>query len=265
MIKFFSFILFIAVLQLNADLTISGSVISDNQKVITSRYMGFVTSVNANEGDFVKKGQLLYKIDSKEIDAAKRRVQLGISQAQLSLQMNQSQLNNIRLNLARHQRLYKKNMVSKYELETLELAAKNMEDMVKISKKQVQQANEQLKEVVNQYKYLYIKAPNDGVIIKKNINTGEMALPGMPAFILSDLSDLKVVVEISEHNLKLVPYGTVVKVSIPSVDFYENGKVTAIIPTSNPMTHTFKIKVSFKHNKNLMIYPGMYATITIPE
>ena len=53
MIKFFSFILFIAVLQLNADLTISGSVISDNQKVITSRYMGFVTSVNANEGDFV--------------------------------------------------------------------------------------------------------------------------------------------------------------------------------------------------------------------
>jgi len=132
MIKFFTLIVFIIVSQLNADLTISGSVISDNQKVITSRYMGFVTSVNASEGDFVKKGQLLYKIDSKEIDTAKRRVQLGISQAQLSLQMNQSQLNNIVLNLARHKRLYKKHMVSKYEVETLELAAKNMKDMGKV-------------------------------------------------------------------------------------------------------------------------------------
>ena len=92
-----------------------------------------------------------------------------------------------------------------------------------------------------------------------------MALPGMPAFILSDLSDLKVVVEVSEHNLRLVPYGTMVRVSIPSVNLYGNGKVTAIIPTSNPMTHTFKIKVSFKHRKDLIIYPGMYATITIPE
>ena len=147
----------------------------------------------------------------------------------------------------------------------IDLAAKNMKDMVEISKKQVDQANEQLKEVVNQYKYLNIKAPNDGVIIKKNINTGEMALPGMPAFILSDLSNLKVVVEVSEHNLRLVPYGTIVQVSIPSVNFYGNGKVTAIIPTSNPMTHTFKIKVSFKHRKDLIIYPGMYATVTIPK
>jgi len=147
MIKFFSLILFIVVSQLNANLTMSGSVISDNQKVITSRYMGFITSVNASEGDFVKKGKLLYKIDSKEIDSAKRRVQLGISQAQLSLQMNQSQLTNLLLNLARHKRLYKKHMVSKYEVETLELAARNMKDMVKISKNKFNKQMNSLKKL----------------------------------------------------------------------------------------------------------------------
>jgi RND family efflux transporter MFP subunit len=243
-------------------ITLSGSVISDNQKMITSRYMGFVTQVGASEGEQVKRGQLLYTIDSKEVDSAKTRVELGISQAQLALQMNQNQLSNVRLNLARHKRLLEKNMVSKYEVENLELAAKNLEDMVAISKKQVEQANAQLKEVQNQYKYLRIEAPNAGVIVAKNIKVGEMAMPGMPAFVLSDLNDLKIAVEVAESDLSRVPYGKKVHVEVPSVGLSGVGTVTAIIPSSNPMTHTFRVKVSFKRNK-MTIYPGMYATVTV--
>ena len=244
-------------------LTLSGTVISDNEKMITSRFMGFVTKVNASEGDFVKKGKLLYSIDSKEIDTAIARVQLGISQAQLALQMNQNQLNNVNLNLARHKRLLDKKMVSKYEVENLELAAKNMSDMVKISKKQVQQANAQLREVRNQYKYLHIKAPNNGVIIAKNIKVGEMAMPGMPAFVLSDLDSLKITADIAESDLKRIKIGTAVNVAIPSVNVTTTGKITAIIPSSNPMTHSFRIKISFKRTPDVTIYPGMYATVNI--
>ena len=142
-------------------LTLSGSVISDNQKMITSRFMGFVTQVNVSEGEYVKKGQLLYEIDSKEIDSALTQVKLGISQAQLALQMYQNQYTNVKLNLDRHRRLYEKDMVSKHEVETLELAEANLKDMIDISKKQVAQAEAQLKEVENQYRYLHIKAPND--------------------------------------------------------------------------------------------------------
>ena len=245
-------------------LNVSGSVISDNQKMITSRYMGFVTKVGASEGERVKKGTLLYTIDSKEVDSAKARVQLGISQAELALQMNQNQLNNVLLNLARYKRLLDKQMVSKYEVENLELAAKNMQDMVSISKKQVEQATAQLDEVLNQYKYLNIKAPNDGVIIAKNINVGEMAMPGMPAFVLSDLSDLKISIEVAENDLSRVPYGQKVSIEVPSVGLKAIGTIHAIIPSSNPMTHTFRVKVSFKSNPLQPIYPGMYATVVIP-
>jgi len=244
-------------------LTLSGTVISDNEKMITSRFMGFVTSVRANEGDVVKKGKLLYTIDSKEIDTAIARVQLGISQAQLALQMNQNQLNNVNLNLARHKRLLEKKMVSKYEVENLELAAQNMNDMVKISKKQVAQANAQLREVKNQYKYLYIKAPNNGVIIAKNIKVGEMAMPGMPAFVLSDLDSLRITADIAESDLKRIKVGTAVDVTIPSVNVLTTGKIAAIIPSSNPMTHSFRIKISFKKQKGIVIYPGMYATVVV--
>ena len=245
-------------------LTVAGSVISDNQKMITSRYMGFVTKVGASEGERVKKGQLLYEIDSKEVDSAKARVELGISQAELALQMNQNQLGNVLLNLARYKRLLEKSMVSKYEVENLELAAANMKDMVAISKKQVEQAKAQLEEVYNQYKYLDIKAPNNGVIIAKNIKVGEMAMPGMPAFVLADLNDLKIAIEVAEQDLKNVPYGKKVTVEIPSAGVKTTGTVSAIIPSSNPMTHTFKVKVSFNSDAKTPIYPGMYATVTIP-
>jgi RND family efflux transporter MFP subunit len=227
-------------------LTLSGSVISDNQKMITSRFMGFVTSVNVSEGEKVKKGQVLYEIDSREIDSAKR-------QAESALQMYQNQYTNVVLNLERHKRLYEKDMVAKYKVEELELAKKNLEDMVNISKARLQ-------EVENQYRYLNIKAPNDGVVVSKNIKVGEMAMPGMPAVILSDLSDLKIETEISEGNLRSVRHGTKVEVEIPSQGIKTIGTVTAIVPSSNPMTHTFKIKISFK-NKNNLVYPGMYAKI----
>ena len=243
-------------------ITLTVSVISDNQKIITSRNMGFVTKVTVSEGDFVKKGQLLYTIDSKEIDSSLTQVKLGISQAELSLQMYQNQYSNVTLNLNRHKRLLKEDMVSKFEVENLQLAEQNLANMIDIAKKQVTQAKAQLSEVKNQYRYLNIKAPNSGVIVSKNIKVGEMAIPGMPAIVLSDLSDLKISTEIAESSLKLIKKGGKVTITIPSLDFTQEGIISAIIPSSNPMTHNFKIKISFKSD-NKEIYPGMYAIIKI--
>lgn len=243
------FILFtLTNLLLAESLVLSGTLISDNEKMITSRFMGFVTQVNVSEGEQVKKGQALYSIDSREIDSAAR-------QAELSLQMYQNQYTNVKLNLERHKRLLKKDMVSKYEVENLELAAKNLEDMIAI-------AQARLHEVKNQYKYLRIAAPNDGVIVAKNIKVGEMAMPGMPAIILSDLDQLKVAIEVAESELKRISYGKKVKVKIPSMELELEGKINAIIPSSNAMTHSFKVKISIDTKKH-HLYPGMYATVEV--
>ena len=245
-----------------ATIELSGSVVSDNQKMITSRYMGFIKNMKVSEGDIVKKGDLLYEIDSKEIDAAVRQVDLAINQARLALQMNENQLNNVLTNLARNKRLYKKGMVSKFQLENLELAAKNMRDMVKLAKEQVAQAKAQKESVMNQYRYLKILAPNDGVIVMKRAKEGEIQIPGMPALVLTDLSDLKIMTEISESDLRYVKIGKKVKVEIPSVGYKEEGVVKSIIPSSNPMTHKFKIKIKFNKGKTT-IFPGMYAKVYI--
>ncbi|MCO4845750.1 MAG: efflux RND transporter periplasmic adaptor subunit [Sulfurovum sp.] len=241
---------------------LSGSVVSDNQKMLTSRYMGYVKNMAVSEGDIVKKGQLLYEIDSKEIESAERQVDLAISQARLALQMNKNQYNNVLTNLARHERLYKKKMVSKYEFEMLQLAEKNLKDMVTISEKQVNQALAKKDEVLNQYNYLTILAPNDGVIVDKRLNEGEMAIPGMPALVLTDLSRLKIIAEISESQLKYINLKKKVYIEVPSIGFRTTGIIVSIIPSSNPMTHKFKIKIKFDLQGH-SVYPGMYSKIII--
>ena len=243
---------------------LSGSVFSDNQKMLTSRYMGFIKSVNVSEGDRVKKGELLYEIDSKEIDSARAQVELAIQQARLSLQMYRNQHTNLSLNLSRNRRLFRKDMVAKYQVETLELAEKNLVDMIKVAEKQVEQAKARLEEVNNQYNYLKVRAPNDGVVVKKTINEGEMAMPGMPAIILTDLSKLFISTEVAESDLKHIKVGKEVDITIPSAGVSGKGKISAVIPSSNPMTHTFRIKINFNSDGKI-VYPGLYSKISFTD
>ena len=87
-------------------------------------------------------------------------------------------------------------------------------------------------------------------------------MPGMPGVILTDLSNLSIIIEISENDIKYMKLGKSVNVEVPSMDFKSTGKIYSIIPSSNPMTHKFKMKIEFDF-KNKSIYPGMYAKVQI--
>lgn len=237
---------FLLFLQVNAQEELSGTVISDNEKIITSRYMGFIKKVYVSEGDFVKKGQLLYEIDSSNIDSKKQ-------EAQLSLQIQKNNLNNIKTNYERYKRLYKKDLVPKYDVEQLELKLKNVQNMISIAKAK-------LKEVNYQYNYLKIVAPNDGLVIKKTIKSGEMAMPSSPAIILSDLNSLKIKTNISESSLRKIKIGQEAIIIIDSLGLETKGKLLSIIPNIQNMTHSFTLKLSFD-TKGKKIYPGMYSKV----
>ena len=57
---------------------LSGTVISDNEKIITSRNMGYIKEVYVNEGSNVKKGDILYEIDASNIDSNKKEILLNL-------------------------------------------------------------------------------------------------------------------------------------------------------------------------------------------
>ena len=227
---------------------LSGTVISDNEKIITSRNMGYIKEVYVNEGSNVKKGDILYEIDASNIDSNKKEILLN-------LEILQNQTKNIELNLGRYKRLQAQDLVSKYEVEQLELNLLNSKNMANIT-------NAKLKEINAQYDYLKIKAPNNGLIIKKSIKVGEMAMPSIPALILTDLSSLLIKTDISESNLNDIKIGQKVNIEITSQNFKTEGKIEAIIPNTNDLTHSFVLKISFD-KKDFNIYPGMYSKVLL--
>ena len=230
MIKIFLTTIFCINLFAN-QIDLSGTVISDNEKIISSRNMGLIKEVYVSEGTNVKKGDILYEIDSSNIDSNKKELELN-------LQIQQNQLQNMELNHARYKRLQEQDLVSKYDVEQLELNISNTKNMISITKTK-------LKEINAQYDYLKIKAPNNGLIIKKSIKAGEMSMPAMPALILTDLSNLLIKADISETNLNDIKINQEVDIEIPSQNFKTKGKIEAIIPNVVGMTHSFVIKISF--------------------
>jgi RND family efflux transporter MFP subunit len=176
-------------------------------------------------------------------------------EAELNLEILQNQARNIELNLNRYKNLQAQDLVSKYDVEQLELNLSNIKNMITITSAKV-------KEVNTQYDYLKVKAPNDGLILKKSIKAGEMAMPGMPAFILTDLSTLLIKADISETNLNDVKVGQKVDIEIASQNFKTKGTITSIVPNMYGMTHSFIVKISFD-KENFNIYPGMYSKISI--
>ena len=141
MIKIFLTTIFCINLFAN-QIDLSGTVISDNEKIISSRNMGLIKEVYVSEGSSVKKGDILYEIDSSNIDSNKKELELN-------LQIQQNQLQNIQLNHARYKRLQEQDLVSKYDVEQLELNISNTKNMISITKTK-------LKEINAQYDYLKI-------------------------------------------------------------------------------------------------------------
>lgn len=243
-------------------INITGTIVSDNKKYIGARYMGYVKEVYVNIGDKVKREDDLFKMESAEFDILKEQVNLGLEQAEILTDVYRSKLDEIRRNKALLAR--NKNSTFNFEdmNENLSISAEHTSAMLKAMKAMVKSAAQKAKEVSIISHYLEVKAPSGGIIVQKNLHVGDMVMPGFPVMILVDLSHLEIEAQISESDLLKVNEGDFVKFEIPSILYEGRGRIKSIVPSANPMTHTFTIRVSFKRN-NEKIYPGMYTKILL--
>jgi RND family efflux transporter MFP subunit len=243
-------------------INITGTIVSDNKKYIGARYMGYVKEVYVNIGDKVKREDDLFKMESAVFDILKEQVNLGLEQAEILTDVYRSKLDEIRRNKALLSR--NKNSTFNFEdmNENLSISAEHTSSMLKAMKAMVKSAAQKAKEVSIISHYLEVKAPSGGIIVQKNLHVGDMVMPGFPVMILVDLSHLEIEAQISESDLLKVNEGDFVKFEIPSILYRGRGRIKSIVPSANPMTHTFTIRISFKRN-NEKIYPGMYTKILL--
>jgi len=243
-------------------MTLPGTVISNGQKMIGSRYMGYIKEVYVKLGDKVKREDDLYEMESAEFDIMKSQADLMLEQSQIVLEFWRKRLQNLD---KKRKRLGEKNGNSMFgDIDDLEAQAENIQSMLESAQVMVKEAAIKAKQMASVYNYLKMKAPADGVVVAKNIKAGDMVMPGMLTIMLVDTEDLDIDVSISESTLNFVREGDEVDVIIGALNFKTKGVVHAIIPDANPMTHRIKMRVTFdKKDKN--IFPGMYAKIIIKK
>lgn len=248
----------------SAELILTGTVISDNQKMIPARYMGFVKKINFEIGDMVQREDVLFEMESAEFDILESQADLALAQAKLMVDVYDTKLNGLkkeRRDLVRDRKLYDKEKYG-FEMSDLKQSTENISASLESAQVLVKEASEKTKQFATVAGYLKIKAPNDGILVEKRIRVGDMVAPGMLTMIIVDMQHLEIEAEVAESDLKYVRRNKVVDITIPSLNYKASGYIKAIVPSANPMAHTFKIRIYFE-KKNDMIFPGMYAKVFI--
>jgi len=239
--------------------SLTGTVVSDNQKMIGARYMGYVKRINFEIGDQVYREDTLFELESAEFDILKNQADLALEQADIMVDMYRTRLDSIR----REKSLLKmRGQENSINFNNLDITADNVSAGLAAARALVKNATTKVKQMATISDYLEVKAPNDGIIVEKRIRVGDLIAPGMLTMVLVDLKHLEIEAQVPESDLLKIHKREMVKVSIPSMRYETSGTVKSIVPGANPMAHTFTVRIKFRHGE-VPIYPGMYAKIDI--
>ena len=244
------------------DVTLTGTVVSDGQKMIGSRFMGYVKKVYVRIGDQVKREDDLYEMESAEFDMMKSQADLMLEQSRIMVEYWREKLRTVNVRRARNKNKAA-NEIDIADMVDMDAQAANIATMLESMQIMVKEANIKAKQMASTYNYIKMKAPSDGVVVQKNIKVGDMIMPGMLTIMLVDMENLEIEVSISESIISKVKVGKKVPVEIPSISYKTTGVIHAIVPDANPMTHKIKMRIRFDRSEVENIFPGMYAKVTI--
>ena len=255
---------FLLIISLQANnITITGTVVSDGQKMIGSRYMGYIKKVFVKVGDRVKREDELYEMESAEFDIMKSQADLMLEQSKIVVEFWRKRLVTINKKKERLKHKTKTKSVMG-DLDDLTSQAENFKAMLDSAQVMVQQAAIKVKQMASVYNYLKMKAPSDGVITRCNVHVGDMIMPGMLTVMMVDTENLEIHASVSESIIAKVKVDQKLMIKIPSINYSTIGTIKAIVPAANPMTHKIQMRITFdRGDKN--IFPGMYAKVIIKD
>lgn len=226
---------------------------------------GFVTKVNVDEGDYVRKGQVLFTLDQVQYQAA-------VDQAAASVNSAKTAVESARLTAANKQRLFDKNIISEYENQL----AKNSLAQAEAA---LAQANAALTNAKKNLSYTVVTAPSDGFVGSIPNREGSLASPSMvsPLTTVSDNSDIYAYFSLNEKEILDMTDGGKISLNeaiaqMPPVQlklsdgtvYPETGTVATVSGVINNTTGSANVRARFK-NLNGMLRSGSTGQIMIPH
>lgn len=226
----------------------SGTVKAKTISVIASRVMGTITSVKVKEGDRVHPGQVLMTIDDRDVAQRVKAAEKAVEAAK----QNKSLMD---ITYQRYKRLHDEKAISMQEIDQIE-TQKKVADM------EYERAKAMLAEAQVHYGFTKITAPTSGIVTEKKIELGSMAVPGVPILTVENNSSYRIEANVDERLSGKLKIGTPANVVIDSIGQEVKGRISEIVPSVDPMSRTFLVKIDLKAP---LLKTGLYAKVLIPE
>ncbi len=218
----------------------SGTLAGTKESTIAAETGGRVLKVFVDVGDVVKTGDPLVQLDDELYRLESERAKVAYDKAKMDLD--------------RFEQLYADKSVSESDIEGARLAAKGAEVQYRMALKTYNDAT--------------IRAPFSGNIAAKLTEVGQMIERSMPIVQLVDIATLKLVVSVSETDVKYVTPGADATVIVESTSDTVRGKVAAVSSRATSGARTFPVEIKLNGKPNLrsgMFARAIIATSTIED
>jgi HlyD family secretion protein len=259
--------------SLTVSVTATGTIQPTTQTDISSEMSGVVRSVNVDNNDLIKKGDVLAELDSERYQAQLRSLEASVAGAKARLADAQATLQASDLALARQVALQKRGLVVTQDLESARAAQARAAAAISVAEADIQiaDANLELKQLdIDKSKIL---SPVDGIVLKRAVEPGQTVASSLQAPVLftlaEDLKHMQLEANIDEADIGTVEAG---QKATFTVDAFSGRSFPARIETIefSPLITdgvvTYKAVLSVD-NSDLALRPGMTATaqITVQE
>lgn len=228
----------------STSLSASGKIEASNSANISTRVMGYVTTLNVKMGQKVQKGQLLVSISNTDLIAQKRQAEAGVAQANAAYQ-------NAKRDFERYKALLQKNSATPKEFDDISLR-------YEMAKAALETATQMKVAIVAQLSYTQITAPFAGEITNTFIKEGEMAQPGMPLLSIEGQGKLQAQVMVSEHEIAKIKNGMDAVVNVKSLDKNFKAKVVELSNSAKNTGGQYLVKLAFNQPNNELL-SGMFV------
>jgi RND family efflux transporter MFP subunit len=211
---------------------------------------GIIATIAVEEGDKVKKGDLLFRLRAQDFA-------LQVQQAQAALKTAQVRLDGVRVEYERTQRLLEKNAINQAAWDRVSAEYQGAQAGVEQAKVAVAMARKAHADTA-------VRSPIAGVITAKLKNVGEMAtmMPPSPVVVVEDHSVLELRFRLAERYLGDVAVGDVVSARFTAVPASKEAKIVRISPGVDPATRTFEVVAEIP-NSDGQLKSGMLAEVDI--
>ncbi|RMF65906.1 MAG: efflux RND transporter periplasmic adaptor subunit [Calditrichaeota bacterium] len=231
----------------------SGTVEPIEKVRLSTKIMGWVDEIYFKEGEAARKGEVLVKLRSKDLEAKRAQAEAAIAEATVHYKTMET-------NLKRIEALFAKKAATQKELDDMRAAFAS----AKARKIQAEKMKVEVDEIL---KYSNIAAPFDGVVGRKFVEAGDLANPGMPILEFENTDQVKIVAKVPESEVGSLQPGMNVRIQVRASHIGTNGKSTEgvidrIVPAADPMSRQFDVHV-IVDNRDGRMRSGMFARIMV--